>query len=179
MKYVAFFRNVNLGHPKSPTRVQLEAAFASSGAQSAQSFQTNGTLIFSADNEETALKVLAAACRRLESGCGLEEPAFLCGLPHLAKLVADDPFAGIDMKNVYLCCASFMPPKAILKVKTPLQSPRNDVEIVHVTSKTVLSLARKVGASPGSPTAFLEKILSVPVTTRTWNTILRLVKKHA
>jgi len=112
MKYVAFFRNVNLGHPKSPTRVQLEDSFVSAGAKTAQSFQTNGTLIFSADNEKTALKALEAACRRLKSACGLEEPAFICGLPHLAKLVAADPFAGVDMEDVYQCCASFMPSNA-------------------------------------------------------------------
>jgi uncharacterized protein (DUF1697 family) len=165
VKYVAFFRNVNLGHPKSPTRIQLEEAFANAGAQSAQSFQTNGTLILAADNERTALKVTEAACRRLEAGCGLEEPVFICSFPHLAKLVADDPFAGVDLEDVYLCCASFMPSNAIIKVKAPLQSPSGDVEIIRVTSKTVLSIARKVGASPGSPTAFLEKMLC-PVTTR-------------
>jgi len=178
VKYVAFFRNVNLGHPKSPTKSQLEAAFTNAGAEFARSFQTNGTLVFSADNEQTALKVIARACRTLESACGLDEPAFICSLAHLAKLVAADPFAGVNMEDVYQCCASFLPPNAIGKVKATLQSERGDVEIIRVTSKTVLSIARKVGSSPGSPTAFLEKTLSVPVTTRNWNTILRLIEKH-
>lgn len=179
VKYVAFFRNVNLGRPKSPTKTQLESAFKDAGAESARSFQTNGTVVFSADKDRTALNLVAQACKTLKSICGLEEPAFVCGLQHLAKLVAADPFAGINMENVYQCCASFMHPNALVKVKTTLRSPRNDVEVIHVTSKTVLSLVHKVGASTGSPTAFLEKTFSVPVTTRNWSTILRLVKKFA
>lgn len=33
--YVAVFRNVNLGRPKSPRRAQLEGAFAAAGAGAA------------------------------------------------------------------------------------------------------------------------------------------------
>jgi len=32
MRYAAFFRNVNLGHPNSPSRQQLESAFSTAGA---------------------------------------------------------------------------------------------------------------------------------------------------
>ena len=47
MKWVAFFRNVNLGQPKSPTRAQLEAAFREAGAEAAASVIIHGTRLFS------------------------------------------------------------------------------------------------------------------------------------
>ena len=43
----------------------------------------------------------------------------------------------------------------------------------------VFSVVRVVGRSPGSPNAFLEKLLGLPATTRVWNTVVRLVDKHA
>jgi hypothetical protein len=60
----------------------------------------------------------------------------------------------------------------------PLASARGDVELIAVTPGEVLSLSRKFSASPGSPNAFLEKRLGSPLTTRAWNTLVRLVRKH-
>ncbi|NHN57147.1 hypothetical protein G9U51_15355 [Calidifontibacter sp. DB0510] len=50
---VAFFRNLNLGHPGSPDRLGLEAAFARAGADGIRSFQTNGTVAFEARAPKT------------------------------------------------------------------------------------------------------------------------------
>jgi uncharacterized protein (DUF1697 family) len=179
MKFVAFFRNVNLGRPKSPTKAQLESALTSAGAESVQSFLTNGTAVFAVETEHMARTVVARTCQMLTAVCGLEEPAHLCRLRHLADLVAANPFAGIDMEDVYQCGVSFMPAEAIVKLHAPLQSPRGDVEVIRVTSEAALSVTRIVGGRPGNATAFLEKMLLVPVTTRNWNTIVRLVEKHA
>ncbi|HEV2682001.1 MAG TPA: DUF1697 domain-containing protein [Rhodanobacter sp.] len=179
MKYAAFFRNVNLGRPNCPTKAQLEAAFLEAGAASAASFLTNGTVVFAVAAGIAPHDVLDVAHRALQVECGLREPAYVRAVEYLAELVALDPFACIERGSVFECCVSFLPPKDISLPAMPLESRRRDVEIFRITDTEALSVSRKVGNTPGSPNAFLEKLLGSPVTTRAWNTIVRLVHRHA
>src|SRR4051812_25850100 len=98
LKYAAFFRNVNLGHPRCPSKATLEAAFHEAGAADAASFQTNGTVCFSLPARRSAQRLLADVKRRLNASCGLVEPVFVRPAAALSALVARDPFAGIDLE---------------------------------------------------------------------------------
>lgn len=178
MKHAAFFRNTNLGRPRSPTRIQLQDAFLHAGASSAQSFLTNGTVVFEATSASSS-QVALRAREHLHSVCGLVEPVFVRSFSQLGRLVASDPFGGIALADVYECCATFLPAGAGRKVVVPQHNAHGNVEIVARQADAVLSLSRKRGASPGSPNAYLEKLLGVQATTRNWNTILRLVARHA
>ncbi|WP_092358451.1 DUF1697 domain-containing protein [Collimonas sp. OK242] len=179
MKYAAFFRNLNLGRPNCPNRAQLEAAFISAGADTATSFLTNGTVVFVAGSNARAAKILSLARQTLQAECGLTEPAYIRSVDYLAELVALDPFAVVDREQVYECCVSFLhADSSITPASLPLESKRRDLEIFRCTSSEALSVSKKIGNSPGSPNAFLEKLLGLPATTRSWNTVLRLVRKH-
>lgn len=178
MKHAAFFRNLNLGRANCPTRAQFEAAFLSAGAQTASSFLTNGTLVFSATSNAKARKVLTLACRAMLAECGLKEPAYVRQVNYLADLVASHPFKSVAPGSVYACCVSFLPETYTAPPKWLRASARGDVEILRITDTEVFSVSRQLGKSPGSPNAFLEKLLGSPVTTRNWNTVVRLVEKH-
>ncbi len=178
MKLVTFYRNVNLGQPRSPTRAQLEGALAEAGAGSPQSFQTNGTVVFAAESLAVARDIVARAALTLASVCGLREPAFTVELERLAALVAEEPFAEVEAENLYGFNASFMADEHLARLSAPLLSPRGDVELIRVTPFVALSVSRRVGAGIGYPTPFLEKLLGAPATTRGWGTIERLVARH-
>lgn len=178
MDYAVFFRNLNLGRPNCPTKLQFEAAFLAAGADRAASLLTNGTLVYEAASVDAAQRVFDAACARLNQLCGLKEPGFVRTVDYLAALVESDPFAAIDRDGVYECCVSFLHSPDVRPPVLPLASTRGDVELVALTPGEVLSVSRKLGASPGSPNAFLEKRLGSPLTTRAWNTLVRLVRKH-
>jgi uncharacterized protein (DUF1697 family) len=179
MKFVAFFRNVNLGQGINPTRPQLATAFVAAGAPDAASFQTAGTVVFAAEDETAAEAIVAQARETLFELRGLREPAYLAPLDHLIQLVAQDLFAGRDLADVLDISATLAPRDALATLRLPLASPRGDVEVIHLTPYLALTLRRQVGSTAGSPTPFFEKLLGVPATTRGWSTIVRLVKKHA
>lgn len=178
MKYAAFFRNLNLGRPNCPTKVQFEDAFVGAGASLAASFRTNGTMIFASPSNAKAHRILAGACAVLRDMCGLEEPAYFRSVEHLNALVALDPFAAVDPGSVYERCTSFLHPSVSELPALPIESKRGDVRLLQFTGTEVLSVSLKVGSSPGSPNAFLEKLLGLPVTTRSWSTLARIVEKH-
>jgi uncharacterized protein (DUF1697 family) len=179
MRFVAFYRNVNLGQRLSPTRPQLEAAFAEAGAEDAVSFQTNGTVVFSASDERSAQAITDEASAALGLVCGLREPGYAVPLAHLAELVAAEPFRGHAGPDVHEHAATFGPADAFEALSLPLASPRGDVEVIRVTAWVTLSVCRKIMSAPGGATPFLEKTLGVPVTTRSWTTVARLVRKFA
>jgi len=178
MKYAAFFRNLNLGRPNCPGKTQLEEAFVRAGADFASSFLTNGTVVFEVSAGTTATAILVSAQRTLQLQCGLAEPAFLRSLGHLKKLMALEPFASIQRSEVHECCVSFLSPTRNMLPGIPAESRRRDVEVLRITKTEVLSVSRKIGNTPGSPNAFLEKILGEAVTTRAWNTVVRLVHRY-
>ncbi|NDZ16186.1 DUF1697 domain-containing protein [Variovorax sp. WS11] len=178
MKHAVFFRNLNLGRPRCPTRAQFEAAFLAAGAESAASLLTNGTLVFEARTKTLARKVLAQASQTMAAECGLREPGFLRSVEQLAELVALDPFARVDRDSVYEVCITFLDAKHPALPALPLVSKRDDVVLLSATEGEVFSASRVVGNTPGSPNAFLEKLLGTPASTRAWNTVVRLVDKH-
>lgn len=179
MQYAVFFRNLNLGRKNCPTRLQFEKAFLDAGASTAVSFLTNGTLVFTSASDAKAHRIVKTACRLLNTVCNLEEPAYFRSVKHLAELVATTPFASIKPGSVYACCITFLPSPPTALSNTPFESKRRDVQVLHVQDADVLSICHKIGNTPGSPNAFLEKLLGVPATTRNWNTIVRLVDKYA
>lgn len=178
MRYAAFFRNLNLGRPHCPDRGGFEATFLTAGARCAASFLTNGTMAFDAASVQDAARVLARAQRQLQQRAGLQEPAFLREMAWLADLVAARPFEGVEQAGLYGCYASFLHRDAVVPLDAVLKTPRGEVEVVCTSGLEVFSVARQIGKSPGSPNAFLEKLLDLPATTRAWNTVVRLVEKH-
>lgn len=179
MKFAVFLRNVNLGRPGAPTRVQLEQAFANAGGTEPQSFQVNGTLVFSARSMAGAERVLRKALKLLHAECGLVEPGCVRSVEELVPLVGARAFKRYDPDEVYELCLSFACDRATsLAGKLPLDNPKGDVRVLSLTAGNALAVSWKLGASPGSPNHFLERVTGAPWTTRAIGTIRRLVEKH-
>jgi uncharacterized protein (DUF1697 family) len=178
VKFAAFFRNLNLGRPPAPTRTVLEAAFTDAGAVDACSFLTNGTVVFEAGSPAKAARILTAAQATLRRD-GFDEPAALRDVAGLAALVDSDPLAGVEMDDVYAACATFLIGTPADGVSLPSTNAKGDVRVVSWHDGMLLSLTYKRGTSAGSPNVFVERTLNAPATTRVWNTVVRLVRKHA
>lgn len=178
MRFAVFLRNVNLDRPRCPSKAQFEQAFLDAGATQASSFLVNGTLAFDAPAAR-ARTIVRSATARLHEVCGLVEPAFLRRVDALAALVQSDPFAAVDRAAVYECCVTFTATDAPELPPLPLSSRRGDVRLLAAAGGNVLSVCYKLGNTPGSPNAFIEKTLATDASTRAWNTIVRLVAKYA
>ena len=94
--YAAFYRNLNLGRARAPSKAELEQAFLEAGAKTASSFLVNGTIAFDTTSAREAGRIVSRASASMRERCGLVEPAFVRAMPHLASLVASDPFADVE-----------------------------------------------------------------------------------
>jgi uncharacterized protein (DUF1697 family) len=179
MKFAAFLRNVNLGRPGAPTRAQLEAAMQAAGAIEPQSFQTNGTVVFSARSLAGAERVLRKALKLLAAECELVEPGCVRSLDELAALASTSAFDGYDGDEVYEFVFSFACERdTVLSDPLPLDNAAGNVRILALSDGNALGVSWKFGASPGSPNLFLEKTTGKPWTSRAIGTLQRLVAKH-
>jgi uncharacterized protein (DUF1697 family) len=179
MRFVAFLRNVNLGQPRSPTRAQLEAAFVQAGASAAASVMSNGTLVFTALGRSQAHDVASRACVTLARVCGLTEPVFLQEFDHLARLVAENPFAALTEPAPGERCYSLFRPGAEQGHPASIESSRGNCTVFRIGLGEAFSVTWIVNGRSGDPTPVLEAALGVPATTRAWRTIERLVNRHA
>lgn len=177
MKFAVFFRNLNLGRPPAPSRIQFEQSFLTAGANSANSFLTNGTLVFETRSRQQAAKILNGARAELLKECGFTEPGFLRELGDLKTLTETNPFAAVDRASVYECCITFFDPAIKFGAAPPIANSKKSVEVIKYTQSEMLSVCYKLGASPGSPNAFAEREFKQAATTRAWNTVCRLVEK--
>lgn len=140
---------------------------------------SNGTLVFTAADERMANSIALSACEALRSAVGMKEPVFVRSFQHLAALVAADPFADWSEVEVAERAISFFDYPGEMLVRAPIQSERQDCLVFRIDAGEAFAITREVGGKAGYPTPVLEQALGVPVTTRGWTTLLRLVKKHS
>jgi uncharacterized protein (DUF1697 family) len=169
-----FYRSMNLGQPPSPDRAGLEGALAEAGGIDVRSFQTNGTVLFRADDP---VAVVAGAAPTLAgrrwgyADAGLVRPVAL-----LAEILRTDPFAGLRDERTYCETFTFFEGGDPLPVTPPWTSEHDDVDLVAVRDGVALGIIRRRGSGVGSPTSQIERLTGGVATTRTLRTIQRLLR---
>lgn len=172
MAFVAFFRNVNLGQPGSPTSRQILDAFG--GPAVARNFQTNGTVVFRTDDSEAA----GRGARRELSEAGIERGFVVRSLTEVNAIAGELPPADPHDESARVVVSFFdLPPGS----RTPTAPPHGSEELLDVRTldaSYAVSVSRRRGTSVGDATSFLERMLGVPVTTRNGGTVQRLVVRE-
>ncbi len=180
MKVVAFVRNINVGQKGFPSRPQLEQAFLAAGALSVVSFQSNGTVVAEVEDGMRLEALRDGAGGYLRTECGFGEAIFVRELAAIRAAVGEDPYAGIDgvgpdstgYPHRYV---SYYEYAGSMEGVLPLESAKGDCLVFRGTAQEAYSVAREIRGVSGYPTPLLEKRLQVPVTTRSWTTLVRLV----
>jgi len=167
MRSVAFFRNLNLGQAKSPTKDQLVCSFTTVGAKNVRSFQVNGTVVFTASRpEETVARTLALlrpVCRYRDVALVRPETLILDLAEHLATEGL------VDQAEV-----SFFDHVTDFPVDMPFRVPRRRCEVREIGAGYAVTLNER--PHEGNATRALEELLGVPVTSRSVSTIIRLAR---
>lgn len=84
MRCVAFLRNVNQGQRGHPSTTDILAAFADGGCPGAVPFQSNGTILFEADDPAAVTETVVAS---IAARTGLDRDAFWIALDDLVEVI--------------------------------------------------------------------------------------------
>jgi uncharacterized protein (DUF1697 family) len=169
MRWVVFLRAVNVGKANRCQPVQIAKELAKFGLVNIGAV---GTFVVREDVSESVLR--NAIAKKLPFKCEI----MICPARDIMNLASKDPFSqqpsGPDITR--FVTVLHKRPRALPSL--PLSLPSDDdwlLKIIAIQDRFVLGLYRRQMKAI-SYLGKIEKLLGVPVTTRSWNTIGRIAK---
>jgi uncharacterized protein (DUF1697 family) len=171
-QYVAFPRGINAGHRM--TMEALRGAFESLGYENVKTVLASGNVLF--ETKRTAEATLVRDIERgLSSRFGATIPVVIRTRAELEKLAAEDPFAKVTEKPTTRSFVSFLKKKP----RRGQLPSGNGYAVVGVHGRDVCSVVDLSGATTPDLMRTLDKEFGTDVTTRSWNTVERVLRAAA
>jgi uncharacterized protein (DUF1697 family) len=173
-RFVAFLRGINVGGNKMVKMEELRSVFEDLGCTNVKTVLNSGNVFFETQqSSDVAAKIEDA----LEKTFSYKIYVVLRTINDIQALINSDPFNGITITSQTRLYVTFLanPPGNVLKI--PDDSSEKDFKMLSVTKSEVCTV---LTLSPEKNTTDLmksiEKEFGKDVTTRSWNTILRIAK---
>jgi len=164
MQWVVFLRAVNVGGANRCQPAAIAKQLAKFGVVNVGAV---GTFVVREDVNESTLR--AAFARRLPFKCEI----MICPARDIIKLTSKNPFARQPSGENITRFVNVLAKRLNSPPSIPLSLPSNDnwlLKIIAVQDRFVLGLYRRQMQAI-SYLGKIEKLLGVPATTRSWNTI--------
>lgn len=174
--YAAFLRGINVGGHHPVPMQGLKKVFESLRFKNVRTLLASGNVVFEAvpRNTTTLEKKIE---EKLKKTYGHEIGVIIRRIDELQQLSTLQPFKGIDVTPQTRLYITFLSEKNKSSLKIPYTSPDKCFKILRASESEVCSV---VMLTPNSRTIdvmnILEKEFGRNVTTRNWNTIVRILK---
>ena len=176
-RYAAFLRGVNVGGHAPIKMAALKMVFESRGFRGVRTVLASGNVIFEGgakDAESLARKIGTG----LKKAFGMDIGVMVRSLDDLARLRKTQPFAGITVTPAIRFYVTFLSAKAKRPAITiPYATPRQELRILGATATEVFCVV-DLAKGKGTPEAMaiLEREFGSDLTTRNWNTVLKVLQ---
>jgi uncharacterized protein (DUF1697 family) len=170
--YIALFRGINVGGNNVLSMKELVARLESIGAQNVKTYIQSGNAVFQSQ-ETNALLLSNKISAAIKKSHGFEPQVFLLKLEDMEKVVDANPFpeAESEPKTLYVHFLASMPKNPDFAILESIKSERER----YVRKDGVLYLHAPDGIGRSKLAANVEKLLGVPVTSRNWRTVRKIV----
>lgn len=169
-RYVAFLRGVSPLNAKMP---ELKRAFEQASFDDVVTVLGSGNVVFSARRaSEQALARRAEAA--MTAALGRNFLTLVRSVESLLALIDSDPFSAFKLKPGSKRIVTFLAKAPAAKPRLPPE--RDGARILHVLQQTVLS-AHIPGPKGPVFMSQLEKTFGKDITSRTWDTVIKVTKK--
>lgn len=176
-RYVAFLRGINVGGHVLIKMVDLKSAFEKIGFKNVRTVLASGNVVF--ESELTDTKALTKEIESsLKKAFEKDISVILRSSDDLNKLQSSEPFKGITMTPSIRLYVTFLSKKTGPRTITlPYTSFQNEFRILHATPTDVFSVL-DLSKGKGTPDVMniLENEFGPYVTTRNWNTVLKILR---
>ncbi len=170
-RYAAFLRGVSPLNAKMP---ELKSCFEKSGFKNVATVLSSGNVVFDAPKtaEKTLEKKIEAA---LEEHLGRKFATIVRSLETLQEILDSDPFKEFRLKPGAKRVVTLL--RHPLKEKKSLPIEKNGAQILKVDGNTAFTAYVPDPKKGGLFMVLIESTFGKDVTTRTWETIQKVVKK--
>jgi uncharacterized protein (DUF1697 family) len=176
VQYCGFLRGINVGGHALIKMGELKKAFEKIGLENVRTLLASGNVVFEArqsDREMLGKKIEAG----LNAVFKKDIKVILRTFEELEKIRSLEPFKSIEVTPASRLYVTFLSEKAgSRKIPVPFSTARGGFRILDVTPQEVFSVL-DLSQGDGTPKAMnlLEKEFGSNLTTRNWNTVLRVL----
>lgn len=175
--YVAFLQGINVGGHVPVRMADLKKAFEKMGFENVRTILASGNVVFESGHHDK--KALANEIESvLKSAWKRDIGVILRSLEELRELRSSEPFKGITVTpDIRLYVTFLSEPAGPRTITLPYTSPQKEFSILHATPRDVFSVL-DLSKGKGTPDVMnlLKKEYGSDITTRNWNTVLRVVQ---
>jgi len=175
VKYAAFLRGVNVGgHHKVPmSDLRRELEFL--GCGNVKTLLNSGNAVFESDEKNPEL-LQSKIEKHLEIIFGFPVPVLLRNIKEIKDAVESAPFAHINVTKDTRLYVSFLKLEPERRIKLPLQIGEGAYRILEIKNRIIFSVLDLSVTQTTKGMEELERLFGKEITTRNWNTILKLVE---
>lgn len=177
MKYAAMIRGIGPGNPNMKGD-KLASAFESLGCRNVRPFPASGNVLFESDITDTA-KLEAMAEEALPRLLSFSRDVLIRSEAELQKIVDAKPFGTLEHQNAgktYLTVTFFKTPLKELP-PLPYKPEGKAFELVAAVNGALCSVVDLTAGKTPDLMTWLERRYGKQITTRTYNTLTRLLGK--
>ena len=174
--YAAFLRGINVGGNHLVKMEDLRRIFEAMGFSDVKTILASGNVVFKS-GETDAEKLPGKIRDALKKKLGHDVEIIVRAIDALKEIAAANPFAGFDSEAKYY--VTFLPASAVVKLTVPHVSPGKDFQVCRATKTEVFSVCFPSADNAATTTGLmlvLDKGVGKGVTTRNWNTVLKIIK---
>lgn len=173
--YVAFLRGIGPGDPRM-TNDKLRGAFENLGFTNVQTLISSGNVLFQSD--EADIKKLETAIEKtLPEQLDFSKAVFVRSQAKLQELITKNPFPDMVHSPKTSLNVTFLKHKATTNWKFPRKGKHQNYTVLGMYDREVYSIIDTTSAKTVDLMAQLEKEFGKDITTRTWFTVQRVLKK--
>lgn len=175
IQYAAFFRGINIGGNNLIKMQDLQKIFKVLGFHDVKTVLASGNVLFRAKDQKTI--VLARNIElKMREFFKRDISVIVFTMDELSDLEKIQPFDNIEITQSTRLLVTFLPEKLVIRNAGPIPEVKDS--IIKRTSDRILCSV--LNEQPGKGTIYLmsslEKVFGSSITTRTWGTILKLLK---
>jgi uncharacterized protein (DUF1697 family) len=178
-QYVAFLRGINVGGHRRMSMARLAEVFTEMGLGEVRTLLASGNVLFAAGGDRRRLA--ARIEKGLKKAYGQEIGVLMRSAEELRRLARAAPFRGVRVTAMTRLFVTFLPEKTGGGLKAGYVSPDGSFRILRVTAGevcSVLTLGPQWSRNLRQMD-ILERECGKRITTRTWSTVLRVVKNSS
>ncbi len=174
--FVALLRGINVGGKHKVPMAHLRKSFEAMGFTHVQTLLNSGNVIFQASSED-AIQLENKITENLEKEYGFPIPVLIREKEKIQKLLITDPFQTIDVTPDIRLYVSFIREIPSQSPEYPLVSPDGSYHIIGEEDLAVFSVLDVSQIKTTDGMLILEKIFGKTITTRNWNTVVKIGEK--
>lgn len=174
-RYVAFIRGINVGGNKQVNMAALKRAFEYCGFTSIETVLASGNVIFDSSEEKNS-DMERVLKKKLGETLKIDVDIIVRSREELGRLTEAEPFSGIIVTPQTRLYVTFLAEAPNAAFRKPYES--KGFRIIKVSERevcTVLTLSAEKGTVDLMD--FLESRYGRRITTRNWNTIVKVLNK--